>query len=428
MLKSFFTSIMFILLFCFSVSKPYCFAQNIDSLFNNKPKTKKFQTLSVEGHSLLYGLLRSDAYLRKFNNPVLVAPVALKDYFNQQKIQINQLLKPAILDSAAIKLAFVGDIMWLRNNWGNFIDSAVYAKLSNCDLVFGNLETIIDTTKKVNCFWPDYRTYNSDKQLLNFLQPKKAVLSVANNHCLDKGLTSLQNTIALLQSKGIYHNGLKTSSQKLYTLVSVKGIKIGFYACTWGVNNPKDKFKEELNLIKGIAPFNRQPLANQEAEKALKQMADDGIDFKIIYVHWGYEYEFYPRQNTMKLARTLAQAGADIIIGAHPHVFQPAELIYTAKDSLNYHTTLVNYSLGNFCTSMYSTETRLGLIENISLIKDKNGKISFTCPTYTYVYNAPHLGNRKRKLLLLDDFIKLYPKEANKKFKLKVSKVISVLE
>lgn len=416
--------------FIFYIFPFNCNAQNIDSLFYEKQKLKKHQKLAVEGHSFLYGLLRSGSYIKKYNNPVNEPTVALKEYFYSQKEQIKQLPKPNYNDSSEIKLAIIGDIMWLRNNWDNFMDSAVYAKLNESDLIIGNLETIIDTCKKVNQFWPDYRTYNSNKQLINFLPAQRSILSVANNHSLDKGIVSLNNTLTLLESKGIYHNGVKNNNQKLYTEINIKGIKIGFYACTWGTNNPKAKDIEQLNMIKGIAPFNENKIEEQEAEKALIQMEEDGMDYKILFMHWGYEYEFYPRQNIMKLAKNLAQAGADFIIGSHPHVFQPTDIIYTKNDSLNSNnkTTLVNYSLGNFCTSMYSTETRLGVIEQISLKKENNGKISITCPQYTFLYNAPHLGKRKRKLLLLSDFIKRYPKEANEEFMQTIKPILNILE
>jgi len=430
LIKLYYKRLFLIVGFIFYVFPVKCFAQNIDTLFYEKQKLKRHQKLAVEGHSFLYGLLRSGSYIKKYNNPVLEAPAVLKDYFYKQKEQIKQLPKPNYSDSSEIKLAIVGDIMWLRNNWGNFMDSAVYVKLNESDLIIGNLETIIDTTKKVKSFLPDYRTYNSNKQLLNFLPAKRSILSVANNHSLDKGILSLYNTLTLLESKGIYHNGVKNNTPKLYTEIIIKGIKIGFYACTWGTNNPKAKGIKQLNLIKGIAPFNYNTIEEQEAEKALKQMEEAGMDFKILFMHWGYEYEFYPRQNIMKLAKNLAQAGADFIIGSHPHVFQPAQIIYTINDSFNskHKTTLVNYSLGNFCTSMYSTETRLGVIEQISLKKESNGKISITCPQYTFLYNAPHIGKRERKLLLLSDYIKLYPKEANEEFIKTIKPILNILE
>jgi poly-gamma-glutamate synthesis protein (capsule biosynthesis protein) len=217
----------------------------------------------------------------------------------------------------------------------------------------------------------------------------------------------------------------------MYTSFTSKGIKIGFYACTWGVNNPKAKGQEKIHIQSGIAPYNnRSTIQIQEIQQALLQMHNDGIEFKIISMHWGYEYEFYPRENIMKLAHQIAKAGANLIIGTHPHVFQGSEIIHTNKNNLDStsHTTLVNYSLGNFCTSMYSLETRLGVIETLRLQRNASGKIEFTQPEFNFVYNVPHKGNQKRKLLFLDDYIIRYPKKANQKFIKRVSEIKRILE
>jgi poly-gamma-glutamate capsule biosynthesis protein CapA/YwtB (metallophosphatase superfamily) len=119
-----------------------------------------------------------------------------------------------------------------------------------------------------------------------------------------------------------------------------------------------------------------------------------------------------------------------MIIGSHPHVFQPAELIFSPKNNLDSlpQVTLVNYSLGNFCTSMYSIETRIGVIESVNLKRNNLGKIEITIPNYEFVYNIPHIGKRKRKLLLLADYMKLYPKEANSKFKERMIEIMNILK
>ncbi len=396
-----------------------CYATNIDSLFLSKPKLKPYQIKSMEGRSFLYGIVNAPAYIRKFLFPVNTAPSALKNYFEKQKVANKNLPVVNPNDTNQVLINIVGDIMWIRNNWLDFMDTAVQCKINQSDLFIGNLETIIDTTKDINKFWFDYRTYNSDKNLIHFLPPNKTMLSLANNHSLDKGFGSLLNTKRLLNNRAILNNGVKDIDGKMYTSFTSKGIKIGFYACAWGVNNPKAKDQDKLHIQSGIAPYNiSSSIQIQEIQQALQQMHKDGIEFKIISMHWGYEYEFYPRDVVMKLAHQIAQAGANLIIGTHPHVFQGSEIILTNKNNLDStsHTTLVNYSLGNFCTSMYSLETRLGVIETLRLQRNSSGKIEFSQPEFNFVYNVPHKGKQKRKLLFLDDYIIRYPKKANQDF------------
>ena len=413
------------------ITNSNCFATNIDSLFLSKPKLKPYQLKSMEGRSFLYGIVNSPAYIKKFLFPVMASPVALKNYFELQKAMIKNLPIANPNDTNQVLINIVGDIMWLRNNWNDFMDTAILHKINQSDLFIGNLETTIDTTKSINKFWFDYRTYNSSKDLLNILPSNKTMLSIANNHSLDKGYVSLQNTQRLLNNRSILNNGIKEINAKRYTSFTSKGIKIGFYACTWGVNNPKAKGQEKIHIQSGIAPYNnRSTIQIQEIQQALLQMHNDGIEFKIISMHWGYEYEFYPRENIMKLAHQIAKAGANLIIGTHPHVFQGSEIIHTNKNNLDStsHTTLVNYSLGNFCTSMYSLETRLGVIETLRLQRNSSGKIEFTQPEFNFVYNVPHKGKQKRKLLFLDDYIIRYPKKANQKFIKRVSEIKRILE
>jgi poly-gamma-glutamate synthesis protein (capsule biosynthesis protein) len=408
-----------------------CFATNIDSLFLSKPKLKPYQIKSMEGRSFLYGIVNSPAYIRKFLFPVKTAPLALNNYFGKQKVAIKNLPVVNPNDTNQVLINIVGDIMWLRNNWSHFMDTAVQNKINKSDLLIGNLETIIDTTKGINKFWFDYRTYNSSKHLLNILPVNKSIVSVANNHSLDNGFESLKKTINLLKSRGVLSNGVKDLESKKYSLFQAKGIKVGFYASTWGVNNPKAKDQEKLNIIDGIAPYiNNNLVQIHDIQLALQQMQNDGVEFKIIYMHWGYEFEFYPRENIMKLAYQIAESGANLILGSHPHVFQAAEIIPIKKNNLDSssHVTLVNYSLGNFCTSMYSLETRLGVIETINLRRNVKGKIEFTKPEFEFVYNMPHKGTQKRKLMFLDDYIIRYPKKANQKFIKRVREIKQIFQ
>ncbi|MFY8109148.1 MAG: CapA family protein, partial [Bacteroidia bacterium] len=255
-----------------------CFATNIDSLFLLKPKLKPYQIKSMEGRSFLYGIVNAPAYIRKFLFPLNTAPSALKNYFEKQKVTIKNLPIVNPNDTNQVIINIVGDIMWIRNNWLDFMDTAVQRKINQSDLFIGNLETIIDTTKDINKFWFDYRTYNSDKNLIHFLPPNKTMLSLANNHSLDKGFVSLLNTKLLLNNRAILNNGIKDIDDKMYTSFTSKGIKIGFYACTWGVNNPKAKDQEKIHIQTGIAPYNNSSVIQiQEIQQALQQMHKDGI-------------------------------------------------------------------------------------------------------------------------------------------------------
>ncbi len=139
----------------------------------------------------------------------------------------------------------------------------------------------------------------------------------------------------------------------------------------------------------------------------IKQMRDDGADFIIMYLHWGYEYELYPDPEIIRLGRELAKAGADLIIGSHPHVVQPSEL-YLDGDGHQGRRSFIAYSLGNFTTTMYTPLCRLGAIKTFELFRDPITKrVEWKIPETVFVYNNPSgIAGINRKLVLYEEYIK----------------------
>lgn len=261
-------------------------------------------------------------------------------------------------------------------------------------------------------------------------------LSIANNHALDQGNQGLQATFKFLEREGILVAGATMKSvieEKKYLLIEQNGVRIGFYAATWGLNNPAlmQKGGVKVNMIRGIAPLNRDRIDLSTQLDVLKQMREDNIDIKIMFLHWGYEYELYPDKEIINVGRKLAEAGADLIIGSHPHVVQPNEIClgngynlfperlkedydslsiyyYKFKDSLGVpRKSLITYSLGNFVSTMYTPLCRLGLIQNVSLYKNSStGLWDWALRESALVYNnSLGVAGAKRKLVFYNDFI-----------------------
>lgn len=173
-------------------------------------------------------------------------------------------------------------------------------------------------------------------------------------------------------------------------------------------------------------------------------MKNDNIDIKILFLHWGYEYELYPDKKIVNIGRKLAEAGADLIIGSHPHVVQPNEIClgngynplpenlkedydslsnyyYKFNDSLGVpRKSLIMYSLGNFTSAMYTPLCRLGLIQNVTLYKNRSTNLwDWALRESKFVYNnSVGAVGSKRKLLFYKDFIEsLSMKSAEKSAK-----------
>jgi poly-gamma-glutamate synthesis protein (capsule biosynthesis protein) len=392
-----------------------------------------YKNTRIEGLSQWDSFLSGISYLRKYNQKKLTTTDSLAAYFRNQIIaqEYYQEIRP---DSTILSIGAVGDLMWIKSDWDHFLSPEVKSVLETQDVVFGNLETPIDTCTDVPGFWPDYLTYNSAPGLVrSFYSEKKhknifSAFSIANNHCFDRKEAGLARTIQFLDKEGIKCAGIvhEGSSSKKYTLIEEKGIRIGFYAACWGVNDPEEmkKSKIKVNIIPGIAPLEPKKINTRALREVLLEMEDDSIDFKVLSLHWGYEYELYPDPEIMKLAHQLVIFGADLIIGSHPHMVQPNEICYVNNysDPLLHHIettgllksnhltdgkslprkSLIMYSLGNFTTNMFTELCKTGAIQTIILRKNsETNKIDWYYRGIDYVYNQHNIpvpGSRKLNL------------------------------
>ena len=159
-----------------------------------------------------------------------------------------------------------------------------------------------------------------------------ALVSLANNHLMDYGEQGLNTTLESLESEGILYVGAGPDAKSACAPVfkELSGYQCAFLArsavevsspCYAGPGQPGVALLDKYELITAI--------------KTCKETAD----FVIVMLHWGIEHYHYPTPQQRKLAKTLASAGADIILGHHPHVLQGEEQIGNA---------LVSYSSGNF--------------------------------------------------------------------------------
>jgi len=181
------------------------------------------------------------------------------------------------------------------------------------------------------------------------------VLTNANNHVYDHGADGLIKTMNKLDEYSVPHTGAYAKPEdKKPLIVDVKGIKLGVLAYTNVLNNKPsssnaymvDRYKEEL------------------VAADIQAAREAGADYIIVCVHWGTEHTHKPTSGQRKMAAFIANAGADIILGAHPHCTQPFESIETDRGAVP-----VLYSLGNFISSMGQTIHKDGVI--VSMVLEK---------------------------------------------------------
>ncbi len=398
--------------------------------FTPEVRLPRWQRLRVENLPFRDAIANSISYIRKSLYKKHTAPPEELQHFANQRL-ILQHLRENAQQSAAARLALIGDIMWLRDGWDSFLDTRVLDYLNSHDAVVGNLESVISPRFKVPSFFPDYLTYNSHPNLVRAFrrangQSTFSALSLSNNHALDRGEHGARDTQELLGELRIPHSGVRFDpDERPYAVFESNGIRFGFYAATWGLNTfvPPDPNVHLNSLPVGVfKPSSSVDLP--EVHRVLADMAADGCDFRIVALHWGYEFEYYPCPGVMRVGHEVVRAGADVVLGTHPHVQQPCETLFVngyeerlpeAIRSSAVSSTLtadgrprkamVAYSLGNFATTMFTFACKVGWIVGMQVFKDREGHIDWNPGGSQFVVNMPRFGrNRDRRLMLLEDY------------------------
>ena len=243
----------------------------------------------------------------------------------------------------AIELTFVGDIIFGRYRGTGAFDPIIPAEISDplaqvreqlrSDVVVGNLETpIVETLPQERALVSRFAFGGTRAMVRDYLRDF-SVLSLANNHFFDLRAQGQRESPEILQSLGILPIG-RSREQAPYLQVDsieVNSWKIGFVAVTSQLNVPLRKVTLRVpyvavrNMARDIAP--------------LLAAARDEYDLLVVVVHWGEEYHDIEKPEQRDAAHRLIDAGADLVIGHHPHVLQAIE---------SYHGGLIAYSLGNF--------------------------------------------------------------------------------
>jgi len=191
---------------------------------------------------------------------------------------------------------------------------------------------------------PDKNIYfytDSDvvKEILPLLKIK--VVSLANNHIGDYGISGVKNTIDILDELKIKHTGAGTKREHLNpVLFNISEYKVAFFAYVDKSTNPKtEKFKDIF-----INYFNLEKVI-EDIDSIRKS-----VDKIICNIHWGKDYSRFFTKDQQIVARKIIDAGADIIMGHHPHTYQPYE---------RYKHGLIFYSLGQLCLGDFIWEGKL---------------------------------------------------------------------
>lgn len=320
---------------------------------------------------------------------------------------------PAPYVVKTIKIGSAGDILIhkpiLESAYSSSAGGYTFDKLfkytknlvSKYDYFVINLETT--TAGNEGRSYSTYPMFNSPDTLLDSLKNMGVdCLLTANNHSYDSGESGFLRTVQKVDEYGFDRVGTRSDeTQSKYHIENIDGIRYGFTCYTY--ETPYDS--TTVKALNGL-PMNAKtsPLINSfdyehldtfytEIEGIVGELKKKS-DIVAVYMHWGDEYQLSANSFQKAMAQKLCDMGVDVIIGGHPHVVQPMDLL-TSTDGT--HKTVCIYSVGNFVSNqrrnlmgLKTGHTEDGVIFQMTLSKYSDGSVTFDSiniiPTWVHLY------------------------------------------
>ena len=259
--------------------------------------------------------------------------------------------------------------------------------IEDADVAIGNLEVTFGG--KPYAGYPQFRA--PDEYLRAIVDAGIDIILTANNHCLDSGKHGLERTIMMMDSVGVPHIGTYVDEfereDNYPYILEQNGIRVAILNFTYGTNG---LVVEEPNIV------NMMDTAIIAVDLiTAKEVNPDVI---IAIPHWGIEYQSLPSKEQRRMADWLIENGVDHVIGGHPHVAQPMELLNDGKN-------FVAYSLGNVISNQSKPNTYGGYMVRLDFVKNDSLTMLSECAYIPYWVSRPHDNNFKHnyRILSLDE-------------------------
>ncbi len=275
-----------------------------------------------------------------------------------------KMIGDVMIHTRQIELAHVKDSTYDFSSYFSVIRDS----LKNADICIANME--FTTAGKP---YTGYPAFSAPDSYIDYLASCGIdVLLASNNHIYDKGCAGASRTIRKIQShNGLHLCGIATDSVHLAQTnpltIYRKGMSVSMVNFTYGTNLGADKHWPKINYMSD--------------RKRIKNGLDRGSDSDLVMVfpHWGEEYTLLPSESQRATAQWLAENGADVIIGTHPHVPQTFETV--TENNIP-----VAYSLGNAVSNMSAANTQMELMATIRLVRRSNGDVEMLPIRFTYLW------------------------------------------
>ena len=259
-------------------------------------------------------------------------------------------------------------------------------EIERADVAIANFEVTLGGRPYTG--YPQFRA--PDEYLQAVVDAGFDVLLTANNHCLDSRRKGLERTLQMMDSLRVPHLGTYVDSaarERQYPfLLERNGFRVVLLNFTYGTNGLAIERPNVVNLIDTV----------QIARDIVKAHAMQP-DVIIALPHWGIEYQTLPSPQQRELAQWLIAHGVDHVIGGHPHVAQPLELLDSGRH-------LVAWSMGNVISNQSKPNTYGGYMVRLDLQKDSDTVKLDSCGYALYwVSRPPDSGGRQYRMLPIDE-------------------------
>ncbi len=303
--------------------------------------------------------------------PAISIPEAEEEqvYINQTEDALSEdPVQEAETGPVTVSMLFAGDIAFddryanmvslrQRGSISDCIDHSLIDRMNAADICMINNEFPYSNRGTPT---PNKKfTFRAKPETVEYLKVLGVdIVGLANNHAYDHGEEALLDTFDVLKGAGIPYVGaghnIDEADDPYY--IEVNGVKIGFACATQIERSLPPDTKEATETSPGV-------LRTLDPEHFLETIreADENADFTVVFVHWGTENEHDMEASQRELAEAYAEAGADLIIGAHPHVLQGFGYAEGVP---------VMYSLGNF---WFNSKTMDNCVVEAEVTSDEDG-------------------------------------------------------
>lgn len=256
------------------------------------------------------------------------------------------------------------------------------------------------------------------------------MMLTANNHTYDTQTVGFFRTQQIMQENGMDYIGTKPSAEDDdYLIKEIDGIRVGMVCYTYSnLNGDKVALNGGAPLPDNVAPLINTFLPtdvqgfSDDLEQNIADMRADGAEAIVLYIHWGVEYQLKQNSEQVALAQAACDLGVDVIVGGHPHVIQPMDLLTSTTDDS--HKTVCLYSTGNAMSnqrlgnlsSVKTAHTEDGILFNFSFAKYSDGTVRLEnvelLPLWINMYKKSN-GDRFYDVLPLDKTVEDWKSELN---------------